>query len=84
MNLTYDRRIIVRGNTADPVMWHSSSKSVMPPRRVVPVSIEVVFRDAPRKIHSPLFEKKYEVEVEGGVAKARIPLDEYEFLVVEY
>lgn len=84
VNLTYDRRIIVRGNTADPVMWHSSSESVMPPRCVVPVSVEVIFRDTPRKIHSPLFEKKYEVEVEGEVAKTHVTLNEYEFLVVEY
>jgi hypothetical protein len=85
VNLTFDRRITVRGNTADPIMWHSSSESVIPPRRVVPVDVEVIlFRDPPRRVYSPLHGKKYEVEVESGVSKVRVALGEYEFLVAEY
>jgi len=84
VNLTYDRRVIVRGNTADPTMWHSTSESVMPPRRVVPVSVEVVFRDPlPKSVFSPLSNRKYELEPVGDTLRARVSVHEYEFLVAE-
>ncbi|ABL78948.1 alpha-amylase family protein [Thermofilum pendens] len=84
VNLTYDRRIIVRGNTADPDAWHSTSESVMPPRRVVPVEAHLRLRGfAPKKAYSPLTSKKYEVETKGEEVAIRVPLEEYEVLVLD-
>ena len=86
LNLTYERRLIVRGNTAMTRGWASTAESVHPPSAVVPLSDLVVrlrgFEAA--KAYSPLTGAKFEVKTSEGHVDVLVPkVEEYEVLVVE-
>jgi len=85
LNLTYDRRIIVRGNTAKTRGWASTAESVHPPSSVVPLTdLSVVVREGEyRKAYSPLTGRKFALECENGVYRVKVNVNEYEVLVLE-
>jgi len=84
VNLTFDKRVIVRGNMDDPLMWHSSAESVWPPSSTIPQEVSVELRGYEvTKAWSPVTGKRYEIKREGDVAKISVGLDEYELLVLD-
>jgi len=86
LNLTFEGRIIVRGNTAFARDWASTAESVHPPRRVVPLhGLEVIVRGFEVKnVHSPLTGRRYKVVGEEGEYRMKVPiLNEYEVLVLD-
>ena len=84
LNHTYDRRIIARGNVDDPVMWHSTVETVMPPRRAVPIEVEIEVRGfEPVSAWSPLTDRKLSVEKGDGVVTVRVRLEEYELVILD-
>uniref|UniRef100_A0A7J3Z693 Uncharacterized protein n=1 Tax=Ignisphaera aggregans TaxID=334771 RepID=A0A7J3Z693_9CREN len=63
MNLTFDMRVITRGNTDEPLMWHLAVESVWPAKRLIPVGAVLEVRGFEvRKALSSLKEKGYEIE----------------------
>ncbi len=86
LNLTFDRRVIVRGNTARTRGWASTTESVHPPSSVVPLAgLSVVVRKGEfQKAYSPLSGAKFTIEQKNGVLRVAVPsLHEYEVLVLE-
>ena len=86
LNLTFEGRVIVRGNTALTRGWANTAESVHPPRRVVPLhGLEVTVRGFEvRGAYSALTGKKYEVTEGGEEHRVKVPsLDEYEVLVLD-
>ncbi|MEM1523102.1 MAG: hypothetical protein QXU69_08745, partial [Thermofilaceae archaeon] len=80
VNLTFDRRIILRGNTDDPTMWHSTVETVMPPRETVPVDVTIEIKGfEPRKARSALTGRALDL-VDG---KLSLKLDEYEMVIID-
>ncbi|MEM0460497.1 MAG: beta-galactosidase trimerization domain-containing protein [Thermofilaceae archaeon] len=80
VNLTFDRRIILRGNIDDPTMWHSTVETVMPPRETVPVEVTIEIKGfEPRKAKSALTGRMLDL-VDG---KLCLKLGEYEMIIVD-
>ncbi|MEM4871383.1 MAG: hypothetical protein QXF68_06925 [Thermofilaceae archaeon] len=80
VNLTFDRRIILRGNTDDPTMWHSTVETVMPPRETVPVDVTIEIKGfEPRKARSALTGRALDL-VDGRLS---LKLDEYEMVIID-
>jgi hypothetical protein len=84
VNLTFDKRVVVRGNMDDPLMWHSSAESVWPPSSTIPQEVSVELRGYEvTKAWSPVTGKRYEIKRENDVTKISVGLDEYELLVLD-
>lgn len=84
VNLTFDKRIITRGNTDDPVMWHSTVENVWPPRSIIPLEVLVEVRGYEvKRAWSPLRQRDYELEKKNNITTLFLKLDEYELLVLE-
>jgi hypothetical protein len=84
VNLTFDKRIIVRGNTDDPTMWYSTAESVWPPRSTIPLEVLVEVKGYEiKKAWSPLEQRNYELERRNDATTLSIKLDEYELLILE-
>jgi len=84
VNLTFDKRIITRGNTDEPLMWHSTAESVWPPRSTIPLEVIVELRGYEvKKAWSPLKQRSYELEKINDATTLSLKLDEYELLVLE-
>jgi hypothetical protein len=84
VNLTFDKRVIVRGNIDDPLMWHSTAESVWPPSSIVPQEVSIELRGYEvAKAWSPLSGKSYEIRRENDASKILVSLDEYELLVLD-
>ncbi len=84
LNHTYDRRLIDRGNVDDPLMWHSTAETVMPPRRAVPIEVEIEMRGfEPVRARSPLTNRVFPIERRDGIAAVGVRLEEYELIVLD-
>jgi hypothetical protein len=84
LNLTCDRRVIARGNIDDQTAWHSTVETVMPPRRVIPIEVEIEIKELePLKAWSPLTGRKLSIEKRNNSTIIRTGLGEYELIVLE-
>jgi len=86
LNLTYDRRLIVRGNTAITRGWASTAESVHPSSSVVPLTdFSVIIREGEfSRAYSPLSGRKFAIKYKNGVHRVKVPsINEYEVLVLE-
>ncbi|MEZ0345258.1 MAG: alpha-amylase family protein [Infirmifilum sp.] len=84
LNHNYADRFITRSNTCRNSAWTSTADAVHPPTRIVPVNVWLTLRGIkPRRVYSPLTEKDYSVESDGEVSRISVPLQEYEFIVIE-
>lgn len=80
VNLTFGRRIVLRGSTEDPVMWHSTVETVTPPKCVAPVEVTIkVSGFEPRRASSALTGKTLEL-ADNTIT---LMLDEYELVIVD-
>ncbi len=87
LNLTYDRRIIIRGNTALQRSWSSTVETVMPPRRIVPLNNVKIYLSKlfePTRIYSPVSGRRFNVVEEGDTYTIGVGyLGEYELVVID-
>lgn len=84
VNLTFNKRVIVRGNTDDPLIWHSTAESIWPPGNIIPVEATLTLRGYEvKQAWSPITNRKYELEKTGGEIKINMKIGEYELIVLE-
>lgn len=87
LNLTFDRRLILRGNMGLQKGWSGTVETVMPPRKIVPLrDLKLVFseKNEPVNAYSPLTDKKFEIRRKNNKKVVGIDyLEEYEIVVLD-
>ena len=84
LNASYDRRLILRGNVDDPLMWHSTVETMMPPRRVIPVEVSLKVKGfEPTKAYSANSGAQLPITEENGYYKVDVKVPEYELVVID-